>query len=122
MSSSIAILSSVFVMLSAPRPLPPRTRKPDLTLRTISCACSLSNHGWSLQAGRHRRHASILTSLVSNQAEPLRFWRATALYAALTAAITYSLSVHPGTLVLSDSADTDLVVWLLSWDVHAFLH
>jgi hypothetical protein len=36
--------------------------------------------------------------------------------------MTYPLSVHPATEVLSDSADTDLVVWLLSWDIHAFLH
>ncbi len=49
-------------------------------------------------------------------------WRAAALYAALTAAIAYPLSLHPASLVLSDSADTDLVAWLLSWDIHAFLH
>jgi len=59
---------------------------------------------------------------VPSPAEPSRFWRATALYSALTIAIAYPLSLHPASLVLSDSADTDLVVWLLSWDIHAFLH
>jgi hypothetical protein len=59
---------------------------------------------------------------LASPAEPDHFWRATALYTALTIVIAYPLSLHPASLVLSDSADTDLVVWLLSWDVHAFLH
>ena len=59
---------------------------------------------------------------MSSAAEPCRLWRATALYAALTTAIAYPLSIRPATTVLSDSADTDLVAWLLSWDIHALLH
>jgi hypothetical protein len=51
-----------------------------------------------------------------------RLWRAALLYLALTIIIAYPLSTHPGTHVLSDSSDTDLVVWILAWDIHAFVH
>jgi hypothetical protein len=50
------------------------------------------------------------------------FWRAALLYAALTFVVALPISLHPGSQVLSDSADTDLFVWTLSWDVHALTH
>jgi hypothetical protein len=59
---------------------------------------------------------------VAKSTEPTHIWRAALLYAALTLVVAYPLSIHPATDVLSDSADTDLVVWLLSWDVHALVH
>ena len=49
-------------------------------------------------------------------------WRVALLYAALTVALAYPLSIHPADRVLSAGPDTDLFVWTLSWDVHAFTH
>lgn len=67
--------------------------------------------------------ASILDlPALQKPTEPSHLWRAALVYTALTVVIAYPLSIHPATRVLSDSADTDLVVWLLSWDIHAFLH
>jgi hypothetical protein len=54
---------------------------------------------------------------------PVRgLWRIVVLYAALTFVLAYPLSVHPADRVLSTSADTDLFLWTLSWDVHTFTH
>jgi hypothetical protein len=44
------------------------------------------------------------------------------LYAVLTVALTYPLARHAGDHVLSGGPDTDLVLWALSWDTHAFTH
>jgi hypothetical protein len=49
-------------------------------------------------------------------------WGAALLYAALTFVLAYPLSVHLADGVLSTSADTDLFLWTLSWDVHALTH
>jgi hypothetical protein len=46
----------------------------------------------------------------------------TLLFAALTLAMTYPLWVHPASTLLTTGADTDLLLWILSWDAHAFLH
>jgi hypothetical protein len=48
--------------------------------------------------------------------------RAALLYAVLTLALAYPLSVHPGSAVLSDAPDTNLFMWTLAWDTHAFAH
>ena len=49
-------------------------------------------------------------------------WWAAALYAVLTVAFAYPLSVRPGDSVFGDNADTHFYLWTLSWDVHAFVH
>jgi len=45
-----------------------------------------------------------------------------ALFTVLTLAMTFPLWVHPASTMLSVGADADLVLWILSWDAHAFLH
>lgn len=47
---------------------------------------------------------------------------AAALYAVLTIAFAYPLSLRPGETVFGDNPDTHFYIWTLSWDVHAFLH
>jgi hypothetical protein len=42
-----------------------------------------------------------------------------AVFAALTAVLTWPLGLQPGTRALPLSADTRLFLWTLSWDVHA---
>jgi PA14 domain len=49
-------------------------------------------------------------------------WRAAALYIALTLVLTYPLSLHPGDRLIFNDTDTQLGMWILSWDAHAFLH
>jgi hypothetical protein len=55
----------------------------------------------------------------------MRSWRGVAVvsvFVALTAVLTFPLSLEPGTRALPLSADTRLFLWTLSWDVHALLH
>ncbi len=47
--------------------------------------------------------------------------RLAALYAAITLLLAYPLSIHPATHVVSAAPDTDLFVWTLAWDAHAFV-
>ena len=49
-------------------------------------------------------------------------WWAAALYAVLTVAFAYPLSVRPGESVFGDNPDTHFYLWTLSWDVHALVH
>lgn len=42
------------------------------------------------------------------------------LYAVLTIALAWPLSRHPGTTLLWLGADTELFLWTLAWDTHAF--
>src|SRR5690242_1948333 len=49
-------------------------------------------------------------------------WRAAVLYAALTLVLAYPFSVRPGALVPADDPDEHLLMWILSWDAHAFVH
>ena len=44
------------------------------------------------------------------------------LFVALTAALAFPLSVGPADHVVSASPDTNLFLWTLAWDVHAFTH
>jgi len=44
------------------------------------------------------------------------------LFAGLTAALAFPLSVRPAGHVMSASPDTNLFMWTLAWDVHAFTH
>lgn len=46
----------------------------------------------------------------------------TLLYAVLTFILAYPLSLHPGTRVLPQGSDTDLMLWIFGWDVHALTH
>jgi hypothetical protein len=46
----------------------------------------------------------------------------TALFLALTLALCYPLSLHPGSTVLPLGGDTRLYLWTLEWDVHALTH
>ncbi len=56
----------------------------------------------------------------------MRSWRGVVVvvvvFVALTAVLTFPLSLEPGTRALPLSADTRLFLWTLSWDVHALLH
>jgi hypothetical protein len=49
-------------------------------------------------------------------------WRVALLYCALTLLLAYPLTRHPGSHVLSVSADTNLFMWALGWDTHALTH
>jgi hypothetical protein len=49
-------------------------------------------------------------------------WRVTLLYCALTFILAYPLTKNPGSHVLSAAADTNLFMWALGWDTHAFTH
>jgi len=42
------------------------------------------------------------------------------LYFAATLVLAYPLTRHPATTVLPMGADTNLLIWLIQWDVHAF--
>jgi hypothetical protein len=44
------------------------------------------------------------------------------LFTVLTLVMTFPLWVHPASTMLTNGADADLVLWILSWDAHAFLH
>ena len=44
------------------------------------------------------------------------------LFAALTALFAWPLSARPADRVMSASPDTNLFMWTLAWDVHAFTH
>ena len=50
-----------------------------------------------------------------------RFWTVAAIYAALTIALTYPLSTQPASTIAWSDADTDLFMWTLAWDAHAFI-
>ena len=43
-------------------------------------------------------------------------------FLALTVVMAYPYSLHPASGVLTIGTDTDLYIWALGWDVHAFLH
>ena len=43
-------------------------------------------------------------------------------YVALTVALTYPLSFHAADHVMSHGTDTNLFIWTIAWDVHAFVH
>jgi hypothetical protein len=49
-------------------------------------------------------------------------WKAAALYAVLTFVLMYPVSVHPASTTPGDGPDTQLGLWMLGWDVHAFTH
>jgi hypothetical protein len=49
-------------------------------------------------------------------------WRVGFLYVVLTFALAYPLTRHPGSRVLTADADTNLFMWALAWDTHAFTH
>ncbi len=49
-------------------------------------------------------------------------WRVALLYATITVALAYPLSIRPADSVMSAGPDTDLFLWTLSWDVHALTH
>src|SRR5687768_13101965 len=48
-------------------------------------------------------------------------WLATALFTALTIALTYPLSLHPGSTALANDPDAHTFTWTLAWDAHAFV-
>ena len=54
--------------------------------------------------------------------EVSRLWRVALLYLALTVLLAYPFSLHPASRVLSIGTDTDLYIWTLAWDTHAFTH
>jgi hypothetical protein len=49
-------------------------------------------------------------------------WKALALYAVLTFVLMYPVSVRPGSVTPGAGPDTQLGLWMLGWDVHAFTH
>jgi hypothetical protein len=44
------------------------------------------------------------------------------LFAAVTVPLTNPLSIHPASTVLPLAGDTNLMIWILAWDVHALTH
>lgn len=46
--------------------------------------------------------------------------RLAALYVAITLVLAWPLSLHPASHVISAAPDTDLFMWTLAWDAHAF--
>ena len=48
--------------------------------------------------------------------------RLAAVYVAITLVLAYPLSRHPASQVISAAPDTDLFMWTLAWDAHAFSH
>ncbi len=52
---------------------------------------------------------------------PSAFWRVLLAFSALTLLLAYPLSLDPGGRVLALAPDTDLFIWTLAWDAHAFL-
>jgi hypothetical protein len=55
-------------------------------------------------------------------AERRRTFRAALLFVVLTAVLAFPLSVRPADHVMSASPDTNLFMWTLACDVHAFTH
>src|SRR5438093_5911180 len=49
-------------------------------------------------------------------------WPAAALYVLLTLLLTYPLSLKPDRTVLAHYPDDELLMWVLAWDAHAFVH
>ena len=49
-------------------------------------------------------------------------WFVAALFVALTVVMAYPLSVRPASTLQSADPDTELFIWTLAWDAHAFLH
>ena len=53
-------------------------------------------------------------------------WReaafAACLYAALTLVMAYPLTRHPASTAVQHGADTNLLLWLIQWNAHGFLH
>ena len=43
-------------------------------------------------------------------------------YAVLAIVFTYPLSFHAGDHIMSPGTDTNLFIWTIAWDVHAFVH
>jgi hypothetical protein len=54
--------------------------------------------------------------------EPRHAWTILALFVALTAAMTWPFPRYLANGVLTTGTDTDLTIWILGWDVHAFTH
>src|SRR3954469_2267147 len=53
---------------------------------------------------------------------PREIWRAAILFAALTMAFAYPLSVTAHRALPADDPDAHLFMWTLAWDAHAFIH
>ena len=49
-------------------------------------------------------------------------WRAAAVYTVLTLLLAYPISLRPDRIAWANDPDQHLVMWLLAWDTHAFLH
>lgn len=60
-----------------------------------------------------------------NNSRRVSLWRegllASCLYGLVTSVLTFPFSVTPATTVLGSSADTNLLLWLVAWDVHALV-
>ncbi len=63
---------------------------------------------------------TIITTPMRVFRDPI--WQVTILYATLTVLLAYPLTIHPASRVLSLDADTNLFMWALAWDTHAFVH
>ncbi len=53
---------------------------------------------------------------------PRHVWMVVGLFVALTIAMTWPFPRHLADSVLATGTDTDLTIWILGWDVHAFTH
>jgi hypothetical protein len=61
-----------------------------------------------------------MSEAITARARPPRLWTVAAMYAALTVLLTHPLPVQMATHVAWSDADTDLFMWTLAWDTHAF--
>ncbi len=58
----------------------------------------------------------------ADRGRPLHLWRATLLFLVVTIAMTWPFATRLTNGVISEGTDTDLPIWTLAWDVHAFTH
>jgi hypothetical protein len=76
---------------------------------------------WKRVAGEGRHGPGGPETRIAGGAVPHK-WRAAAFYLLLTLVLTYPLSLAPHRTVLAHYPDDELLMWVLAWDAHAFLH
>src|SRR5262249_27603088 len=74
---------------------------------------------WPRSTPRRSARSSRLPHPRRRMRRPI--WRVAALFAILTVAMAAPFSLHAGSRVVSRGTDTDLMVWTIGWDVHAFV-
>src|SRR5436190_19821525 len=83
-----------------------------------TCSCCAPAGG---NASRAKARGLPPHSMTPRREDVPRAWHVALLYVVLTAALAYPLARHAAGHVLSVGPDTDLFLWTLSWDAHAFV-